>query len=75
MHVRLRVADVLRREDRPDCLTKAQVESAKAMASPIMDKASGAVLHPGRYYPGSELGWGSVGGPQPSGESWEAMKK
>ena len=62
-------------EDRADCLTKPQVESAKAMASPITDKKSGAVLHPGRYYPGSELGWGGVGGPAPSGESHEGMKK
>ena len=62
-------------EDRADCLTKAQVESARAMASPIVDRQSGAVLHPGRYYPGSELGWGGVGGPAPSGESLEGMKK
>jgi feruloyl esterase len=61
--------------DRADCLTKPQVESAKAMASPIVDRQSGAVLHPGRYYPGSELGWGSVGGPAPSGESLEGMTK
>jgi len=45
------------------------------MASPITDRQSGAVLHPGRYYPGSELGWGGVGGPTPSGESLEGMKK
>jgi feruloyl esterase len=62
-------------EDRTDCLTKPQVESAKAMASPITDRQSGTVLHPGRYYPGSELGWGGVGGPAPSGESLEGMKK
>jgi tannase/feruloyl esterase len=62
-------------DDRPDCLTKPQIETAKAMASPITDKASGAVLHPGRYYPGSELGWGAVGGPVPSGESLEGMTK
>lgn len=61
--------------DDSDCLTKPQVETAKAMSSPITDHQSGAVLHPGRYYPGSELGWGSVGGPVPSGESWEGMKK
>ncbi|HYM22447.1 MAG TPA: tannase/feruloyl esterase family alpha/beta hydrolase, partial [Vicinamibacterales bacterium] len=47
-------------DDRPDCLTKDQVETAKAMTSPIRDPKSGAVLHPGRYYPGSELGWGGV---------------
>jgi feruloyl esterase len=62
-------------EDRPDCLTKPQVESVKAMASPITDHRSGAVLHPGRYYPGSELGWNAVGGPTPSGESLEGMTK
>jgi feruloyl esterase len=62
-------------EDRADCLTKPQIETAKAMSSPITDKASGAVLHPGRYYPGSELGWGGVGGPTPSGESLEGTTK
>jgi feruloyl esterase len=61
-------------EDRADCLTRPQVETAKAMASPIADR-NGTVLHPGRYYPGSELGWGGVGGPQPSGESLEGMRK
>ncbi len=62
-------------DDRADCLTKPQVETAKAMTSPIIDRKTGAVLHPGRYYPGSELGWGGVGGPMPSGESHEGMKK
>jgi feruloyl esterase len=62
-------------DDRPDCLTKDQVETAKAMTSPIRDPKSGAVLHPGRYYPGSELGWGGVAGPSPSGESHEGMRK
>jgi feruloyl esterase len=62
-------------DDRADCLTKPQVETAKAMTSPITGKQGGAVLHPGRYYPGSELGWGGVGGPAPSGESLEGMKK
>ena len=62
-------------EDRADCLTKDQVESANAMTRPIRDPKSGAVLHPGRYYPGSELGWGGVAGPVPSGESHEGMRK
>jgi feruloyl esterase len=62
-------------DDRADCLTRPQIETAKAMSSPIADPKSGAVLHPGRYYPGSELGWGGVGGPVPSGESLEGMKK
>jgi len=62
-------------EDRADCLTKDQVETANAMTRPIRDPKSGAVLHPGRYYPGSELGWGGVAGPAPSGESHEGMRK
>jgi feruloyl esterase len=62
-------------DDRPDCLTKPQLDSVKAMASPIVDQKSRAVLHPGRYYPGSELGWNNVGGPTPSGESLEGMTK
>lgn len=62
-------------EDRADCLTKDQVETASAITRPIRDPKSGAVLHPGRYYPGSELGWGGVNGPQPSGESHEGMRK
>lgn len=62
-------------EDRPDCLTRDQVETASAMTRPIRDPKSGAVLHPGRYYPGSELGWGGVAGPAPSGESHEGMRK
>ncbi|MEO8681175.1 MAG: tannase/feruloyl esterase family alpha/beta hydrolase [Vicinamibacterales bacterium] len=61
--------------DGPDCLTRPQIATAQAMASPITDATSGAVLHPGRYYPGSELGWGGVGGPAPSGESLEGMTK
>ena len=62
-------------DDRPDCLTREQVETANAMTRPIRDPKSGAVLHPGRYYPGSELGWGGVAGPSPSGESHEGMRK
>jgi feruloyl esterase len=61
--------------DRPDCLTTDQVESANAMMRPIRDPKSGAVLHPGRYYPGSELGWGGVAGPSPPRESNEAMRR
>ncbi len=64
-----------RGEDRSDCLTTDQVETASAMTRPIRDPKSGAVLHPGRYYPGSELGWGGVAGPSPSGESHEGMRK
>jgi Tannase and feruloyl esterase. len=38
-------------EDRADCLTRPQVESAQAMASPITDRQSGAVLHPAATIP------------------------
>src|SRR5256714_9644291 len=62
-------------EDRADCLTKDQVETATAMTRPIRDPKSGALLHPGRYYPGAELGWGSVAGPSPSPESPEGKAK
>jgi feruloyl esterase len=62
-------------EDAATCLTAEQVETARAMTRPIRDPASGALLHPGRYYPGSELGWGGVAGPAPSGESHEGMRK
>jgi feruloyl esterase len=61
--------------DQADCLTKDQVETASAMTRPIRDPKSGAVLHPGRYYSGSERGWGGVAGPSPSGESHEGMRK
>jgi len=61
--------------DRADCLTTDQVETANAMTRPIRDPKSGSVLHPGRYYAGSELGWGGVAGPSPSGESHEGMRK
>jgi feruloyl esterase len=61
--------------DRADCLTKDQIETANAMTRPIRDPKSGSALHPGRYYPGSELGWGGVAGPSPSGESHEGMRK
>ena len=54
-----------RGEDRTDCLTPDQIETANAMMRPIRDPKSGSTLHPGRYYPGSELGWG-VAGPSPS---------
>jgi feruloyl esterase len=53
--------------DGPDCLTKGQVESAMAMTSPIKDPQSGKVLYEGRLMPGSELGWATLGGPQPIG--------
>jgi feruloyl esterase len=53
--------------DGADCLTKGQVESAKAMTSPLKDPKSGKVLFEGHLMPGAELGWATLGGPRPIG--------
>jgi feruloyl esterase len=58
----------------PACLTRGQVESARAITSPITDRTTGEVLFAGRLYPGSELGWNWIAGPTPSGEWLAAMK-
>src|SRR5262249_2376630 len=51
--------------DNPNCLTKGQVESAKAMTSPLRDPKTGKILFHGHLMPGSELGWATLGGPIP----------
>jgi feruloyl esterase len=51
--------------DAADCLTRGQVESAKGMTSPLRDPKSGKLLFEGHLMPGSELGWATLGGPQP----------
>lgn len=60
--------------DAPNCLTKAQVDSAKAMTSPLRDPKSGRVLFEGHLMPGSELGWGTLGGPEPLGLSVSGLR-
>jgi feruloyl esterase len=60
--------------DGPDCLTKGQVESAKAMTSPLRNPKTGAVLYEGHLWPGSELGWATLGGPEPLGNATTALK-
>ena len=60
--------------DAADCLTKGQVESAKAMTSPLKDPKTGKVLFDGHLMPGSELGWATLGGPEPLGLSTSGMK-
>ena len=60
--------------DAADCLTKGQVESAKAMISPLKDPKTGKVLFDGHLMPGSELGWATLGGPEPLGLSTSGMK-
>ena len=44
-------------EDTSACLTAPQIESAKAMVSPLKHPTSGAVLFEGHLWPGSELEW------------------
>ena len=51
--------------DGPSCLTPAQVESAKVLTSPLKHPTTGAVLFEGHLWPGSELEWGTLGGPEP----------
>ena len=50
-----------------DCLTAPQVEMARKMYAPVIDRQTGKVIYPG-LEPGTELGWaGLIGGPQPFG--------
>jgi Tannase and feruloyl esterase len=51
--------------DAANCLTRGQIESARAMTSPLKDPKTGKVLFDGHLMPGSELGWATLGGPQP----------
>jgi feruloyl esterase len=60
--------------DGPNCLTNGQVESAKAMTSPLTDPKTGTVLFEGHLMPGSELGWATLGGPEPLGLAVSGMR-
>jgi Tannase and feruloyl esterase len=56
--------------DGPDCLTVPQVESAKVLTSPLKDPATGAIIFEGAHlWPGSELEWATLGGPDPLANS------
>jgi feruloyl esterase len=50
----------------PDCLTAPQVEAVRKIYSPVLNRRTGAPIVPG-FSPGSELGWSTMGGPQPLG--------
>jgi feruloyl esterase len=58
--------------DAPDCLTAAQLETARDMYRGAVS-ASGKQIFPG-LMPGSELGWNSLGGPEPMGYALESYK-
>jgi feruloyl esterase len=60
--------------DGPNCLTKGQIESAKVMTSPLTDPKTGKVLFEGHLMPGSELGWATLGGPQPLALATSGMR-
>jgi feruloyl esterase len=51
--------------DGPTCLTAPQVESAKALLSPLTHPATGAVLFEGHLWPGAELEWARLSQPEP----------
>lgn len=55
--------------DAPDCLTKGQVESAKALTSPLKDVRTGKTIDDRHLWPGSELGWTNLGSAEPLGLS------
>jgi feruloyl esterase len=55
--------------DSPSCLTPAQVASAKTLTSPFKDASSGSVLLDVHLRPGTELQWGTLGGPEPLANS------
>jgi feruloyl esterase len=60
-------------EDSADCLTPAQVETARALYRPVVHPRTGVVLSEG-LLPGSELGWGAVAGPQPESNAVDLFK-
>jgi feruloyl esterase len=51
--------------DTASCLTPEQVVSARALTSPLKHPETGAVLFEGHLWPGSELEWDTLGGPEP----------
>jgi tannase/feruloyl esterase len=53
----------------PECLTPGQVESAKALTSPLQDVRTGNVIDERHLWPGAELGWATLGGAAPLGLS------
>jgi|SRR5262245_3516816 len=60
--------------DVANCLSSGQVESAKAMTSPLRDPKTGRILFDGHLMVGSELGWATLGGPQPLALATSGMR-
>ena len=59
--------------DGPSCLTPAQVESAKALITPLKNPKTGAVLFEGHLWPGAELSWGTLSSAVPPGNVMTRM--
>lgn len=59
--------------DGPHCLTKPQVETARKIYAPVVNPRTGQQLF-GGLVPGSELGWGTMGGAQPMRAGIELFK-
>src|SRR5262245_4388229 len=51
--------------DAPSCLTAPQVESGKALISPLRHPKTGEVLFEGHLWPGAELSWRTLSDPKP----------
>jgi len=60
--------------DAPSCLTSRQAESAKLLTSPFKDPGSDRTLLASHLWPGAELQWGTLGGPQPLRNSLERVR-
>ena len=60
--------------DGPSCLTAAQVQTARALYSPIKNPKTGTEVMPALLQPGSELGWAILAGPEPIRYSTETFQ-
>lgn len=60
--------------DSTDCLTSRQIESAKAMTSPLKDPKTGRVVFERHLMPGSEPGWAALAGPTPQASSVDILR-
>ncbi len=61
-------------EDTSGCLTPGQIASARAMLSPITHPVTGQTVYDGHLWPGAELEWDVLGGPQPNGNVVTAIR-
>ena len=60
--------------DAPNCLTSAQVETARALYSSIKNPGTGKQVLPTLLLPGSEAGWATLAGPEPLRYAFEVYQ-